>query len=79
MTTKPCTECNGSGWTEETWNIHCYACDGTGISHDEPETPDLCEVCGGTGVNGTEGNPDEDLTDQWNDKPCLTCEGAGYV
>lgn len=40
---------------------------------------EICPNCNGTGVDGYEGNPDEDLSDQWNDKRCISCEGTGYV
>lgn len=87
MTTKPCTDCNGSGWTEKIWSIHCYTCKGTGtipneLGHNETwadrePIPDLCEVCRGTGVDGYEGDPDSDLPGNWNDLPCTACDGTG--
>jgi DnaJ-class molecular chaperone len=40
---------------------------------------EVCDQCNGTGVYGTEGNPDEDRSDQWNDIPCSVCGGSGYL
>ncbi len=42
---------------------------------DQPREEDyeVCPDCGGSGVNGYEGDPDLSLTDQWNDKPCRVC------
>ncbi|HEY9661589.1 MAG TPA: hypothetical protein V6C65_24290 [Allocoleopsis sp.] len=44
MKMQPCPDCNGSGWTDESWNLHCYVCDGTGTLPDEPVSH--CQACG---------------------------------
>jgi len=43
------------------------------------EDYEVCPNCGGMGLDGYEGDPDSDLPDQWNDKPCSVCGGTGYV
>lgn len=57
----------------------CEDCSTVWNESDKPETPDLCEVCGGTGVDGYEGDPDSGLPGEWNDLPCKACGGSGYV
>lgn len=48
--TVTCEGCGGSGWTEESWNIHCYICDGTGTIPDKSDLPTIQEICDGTGT-----------------------------
>ncbi len=44
MKMQPGPDCNGSGWTEQSWNIHCYICEGTGEV--TAENVSHCQACG---------------------------------